>query len=986
MGAVSRARLVVLIFGLIAMTPLTGFARPQVPVPTLELGVHSEKIVGFAATDRYILTASSDKTARLWSVSSGRLLRIFRLPTDGYLEGQAYAAAISRDERFALVAGFTRLHAATAGQWCVYVFNLSSNSSAPAFTIDELETPIVGLGFSLSGDTLVVTQAGTTGLVLIEWSALLRGLKGPRATLKAPNGSITALDFSPNGDLAISTDAGRLLQYHDGGRTGSPFSDINLDVPSRPVDVRYSPSGRKLAIGFSGVPTVAIIDLEHINQPAIALLQPMLPRQRMDSLDWDSSATSLLLTSEQVDSSHGLISRFDPDRPDKLVTLAQASRPIIGIKRVHNDQYVFAAASADVGLVSGDGRTLWRHDPRVVRFSGYADSFIVNANATIISIRGSRDSKSRIDISPLSRPDNIVRIVKTDGSTSTAPVDHKPAAWGLSLGGDGESLAIFGRPVLLDLNERVTCQSLAPDALSIYVGTLWAVYRLRMDGSSQWAAPTRFSSAVEALGASADGSWIVVWLADGTVRWLRASDGQERLVALVVDSGKEWVLWTPSGYYVSSPAGDTLFGWTLNPSTTGAGMGGVRFYSASQFERALYRPDRIRDFMRSSGSTTPDETDAAANTFSISQLADNLPPEVTLSLHSIPSHESALHLGVTVDATGTDALPITGWNIFLNGLPFVAGNDPARALSPADGLHMKRTIELLPAGGVNQLRVEVTNRESVAIAEQPFEAQTDRKLQPGDLYIAAVGVSVFEDTAVPKLTYASGDAIAVANTLTNLAKTRYSTVHSLVLSDTAGARALKHNIVEQLGPFLANARGDDTVVVFLSSHGLSDNRGEYFFVPADGKMTDWQAALSGESPGDSLINWRYFADLLGQTAGRRLLVVDTCASAQIKGGFDVYSLAKRSMASNFALLTAAKENEQSQELPSLGHGVFTAGWLKAFESHYDPDGNGITDLEESFEYAFDFVQSEHVAARGTQTPQLIAPDVLRQMALVGVAP
>ncbi|MGO9868224.1 MAG: hypothetical protein ACLPJY_11175 [Rhodomicrobium sp.] len=53
-----------------------------------------------------------------------------------------------------------------------------------------------------------------------------------------------------------------------------------------------------------------------------------------------------------------------------------------------------------------------------------------------------------------------------------------------------------------------------------------------------------------------DGKFVVVAYGDGTIRWLRLSDGEEVLALFVNAKTREWVLWTPQGYYASSVAGD----------------------------------------------------------------------------------------------------------------------------------------------------------------------------------------------------------------------------------------------------------------------------------------------------------------------------------------------------------------------------------------------------------------------------------------------
>jgi hypothetical protein len=77
---------------------------PTEPILRIEAGQHSAPIrrVDTDAANRFAVTASRDKTARVWSLPEGRLLRVLRLPIDNDNIGQARAvrfrptAALSR--------------------------------------------------------------------------------------------------------------------------------------------------------------------------------------------------------------------------------------------------------------------------------------------------------------------------------------------------------------------------------------------------------------------------------------------------------------------------------------------------------------------------------------------------------------------------------------------------------------------------------------------------------------------------------------------------------------------------------------------------------------------------------------------------------------------------------------------------------------------------------------------------------------------------
>src|SRR5215475_7707526 len=79
------------------------------PLPRLETGMHTAVIKRIAtdAAGRWAVTASDDKTARVWEVASGRQLVVLRPPQDVGDEGKLYAVALSPDGKVVAVGGWT---------------------------------------------------------------------------------------------------------------------------------------------------------------------------------------------------------------------------------------------------------------------------------------------------------------------------------------------------------------------------------------------------------------------------------------------------------------------------------------------------------------------------------------------------------------------------------------------------------------------------------------------------------------------------------------------------------------------------------------------------------------------------------------------------------------------------------------------------------------------------------------------------------------
>jgi hypothetical protein len=529
-----------------------------------------------------------------------------------------------------------------------------------------------------------------------------------------------------------------------------------------------------------------------------------------------------------------------------------------------------------------------------------------------------------------------------------------------------------GKALKLGRNEIAWSLAIEPDQAGFLLGTERSLYRFDKNGKRAWRIPLR--SPAWAVNIAGDNSLAVLAMADGTIRWYRMRDGRQILAFFPHVDRKRWIAWTPDGYYMASPLGDELIGWHLNNGKDRE----ADFYSAVQFERILHRPAYVMAYFRHRGNRDKASRALEDRAFDISDLRSIAPPKVEILSPRMSSSvfSKALLLRVSVEKR---SLPMQSCTVFVNDIPFTPSGQ--RSLSGKEKDAFTRTYRLQPLGRENRIRVEVFNGTSMGLAETFVHydgPESGRK--PGDLYLFAVGINHFPKIPSADLAYAVADAVNVGNAFRRQEKKAFRRVHARVLSDRSSLKPVKRNILEHLG-FVQEAGANDTVIVYLASHGLSDPLGNYFFVPADADMADIERiekarCRSSAEPVDrtpSLIRWEAFFDALRATAGRRILIVDTCQAQNIAGTLDVHTLAKRSVTSSFALLAAAQGDEPSQEYPEGRQGLFTYALLKGLAGDGDRNRDGRVTLTELYHFVRTFVEDKRDRHIGRQTPQLAAP-------------
>ena len=174
-------------------------------------------------------------------------------------------------------------------------------------------------------------------------------------------------------------------------------------------------------------------------------------------------------------------------------------------------------------------------------------------------------SRRQIDVDP-----------QTDASF-VAPATQAP---GLSVTNwqDSTAPAVNGTPLKLYPYERSQSLAVVPRSEHFVLGADWRMRSFDANGREVWP-PRPVPGTAWQVNVTADGRLIVAAFDDGTIRWLRMSDGQEVLALFIHPDGQRWILWTPQGYYDDATGADELIGWHVNHGYDGA----PDFYPVSQF-------------------------------------------------------------------------------------------------------------------------------------------------------------------------------------------------------------------------------------------------------------------------------------------------------------------------------------------------------------------------------------------------------------------
>jgi WD40 repeat protein len=947
---------------LLAAAAAAGAAQPPPDTPMLRLDtpMHSarvRKLVHDAPRDR-LLTASDDKTVRLWQLPKGRLLRVFRVPIADGFEGRVYAADMHPDGRLVAAGGWTGWDFDGAG--AVYLFDADTGELTRR--IGGFAETIGTLAFSPDGRHLAVGLQGAQGLRILRTSDFAEVARDTEY-----GDRILDLGFARDGRLAVASLDGLIRLYDASLRL---VGRRKSSTGRQPLSIKFSPDGTLIAVGFSDLAPPAVYRAADLTLAYSADRSALRGQRRLQNIQWSDDGEVLYATGEQEGVGWGRIHRWRERGHGPTETIeVDAQRPG-SLWPLKGGRMAFSSEDPLLAVLDPSGKVQVIVDSDLPDLRAHAGALRLSPDAGVVEfhVRNAADARVRLNLRE--------RTALSAAQSLPGLAAPRPGEPGFRLV-DDERPRLNGKPIALDDYEILRSSAAAPNGRLFAIGTEWSVRAFDTEAQPLWR--YRASGVVWQVAVSADNRTLVAAVGDGTLRWLRAEDGVEYLAAYVHPVTREWIAWTPGGYYVSSTQGDQHIGWHLNRSADEAPL----FYRAAQFERLLYRPDIVDAALAARAPRPVVAAPRRERAFDIAELRRIAPPVVRL--HASASGAAAR---IRVEAQAV-SLPMQDLTVYVNNVPITASR--ARALGGAEARRVSREVEVDLAEPENIVRVEISNGQALGVHEIVVDAHGAPRLPPpasGDLYVLAVGVNRFPllrpNNESADLDFAARDANEVARFFAANGPRHFRNVHVRVLSDDTPEQPSRERIVKALD-FLADAGARDTVLLFLASHGISDPRGNYYFVPADATTGDWMGASGGLDEVPSLIHGSVFFDALRRAAGRRVLVVDTCHARGIESRLDVHSLVKRSASSILSLVVAAKANEKSQEYAPGRHGLFTYAWLEALRGDADRNGDGLVTLVEAFDRALPIVD-KHRHPQLPQTPQLHAPWPLDRTVLVRRGP
>ena len=881
---------------------------PTEPILRIEAGQHIGIIqnVDTDAANKFAVTASWDKTARVWSLPDGRLHRILRLPIDFGRIGQAYAVAISPDGSTVAVGGWT---GGVFGHLNIFLFDRASGAIKQK--LPDLPDVIDHLTYSPDGRRLAASLGGSNGIRVYD---AFDGYRLLPSDTQYGKDSYSAW-FDGAGRLVTASFDG-FTRLYAADRYATPVARFEWKG-HRPSSVAFSPDGSRVAVADDDSHDVVVLLGSDLSQLFKADTTGIPDNVNMNAVAWSHDGRFLYAGGTWSVKYVGQVRRWSNGGRGAYVDVPTASNRIFALRGLSSGS-ILVGETRGLELINPDNKVTQLGVFGALELSfGAGPQLRVSADGGIAQI----DAWKPRHTYRFALADRLVKIDPPADDALKGPITEAPGLaitnWYLS-----KKPAVNGAPIKLHADERSLGVAIVPGTQHFVLGADYTLHLLDQLGHDIWPGAQTAPGPAWEVNVTGNQRLVVAAYGDGTIRWHRLSDGKELLALFIHPDGQRWVAWTPQGYYDASAGADELIGWHINHGYDRV----PDFYPVSQFRDRFYRPDVIQRVLQTPNLDVEEalrDADHAAGrpTTKAAPVSSLLTPVIEILDPKEPAaiDRTDLQIGYSVRLPSAD--------------------DSLRVEARIGGAKVSADERRLVDSGSTRagiLHLTIPRRDSTVSliayndkgASEPAivhikwrGAGTDPKLT---LYVLAIGISNYKDKHV-NLHFAAKDAddfVEQAKTQEGEGKLYEKVITHPPHGSLRDEEATRDAVLDELDWIKrAVTNTNDVAMIFLSGHGVTTPDQHYRFLPYDYDFNRVERTTISDAE---------LQDYLTKIGGKKIFFFDTCYSGAILGGkatntqanVDKFANELRAAENGVIVYTSSTGNELSQEKEEWGNGAF----------------------------------------------------------------
>jgi hypothetical protein len=419
-----------------------------------------------------------------------------------------------------------------------------------------------------------------------------------------------------------------------------------------------------------------------------------------------------------------------------------------------------------------------------------------------------------------------------------------------------------------------------------------------------------------------DLQYIISGSRDGSIRIWNLPEKSE-IVSMIFLNENDWFIKNPQGYFDASEGAFNSISFVK----------GTEIYSISQFFNEYYRPGLYTDALEGNIAMFRQNI--------IHAIEKSPPPGIEIILPEEGSLMDSPIASFMVKVTNNGG-GVKEFKVMHNGKrQEVDASDLKRMTREGQNTTKVFDINLVP--GENDISVSAFSNGDIESEPENIKLVYKGLQKSSDCYLLSIGINKYQNENLT-LTYAHPDAQAFASFLSSKGDKLFNKIYSHTLYDE---NATKAKILSAIDEISKSMKKEDVFVFFYAGHG-STEEGVFYFITSE---------ITGLYQQDKLQNALRVTELQEKfkmlPALKQVIFIDACHSGSsvetlaMRGASEEKALAQLSRSSGVHVMASSESEQQSAEIKSLGHGVFTYVLLEALGGKADgaPADSKITVYE-----------------------------------------
>jgi WD40 repeat protein len=688
---------------------------------------------------QYILTCSTDKTAKLWDARTGELVRTYRVPINTGNDGMIYSCAISPDDKLVLLGIYT----GTKETRSIYVLDFLSGEVVKV--IYGIDDTILDMEFSADAKYLAVAFGRNYEVLIFntnDWTINKR--------LGGFKKRIQSLSFDGAGRLVmVSFD--KQIRLYDAKFELIKQRELFFNMP---LSIDFTKDGSKIALAYYENCKVEVLNgntLELEYTPVTTSKDSV--GCEFERVCWSFDNKYLYSTghcwNDPSMDKPVLIRRWDNAGKGNFIDIPSAYNRNLDIIPLPDNAIAYCSVQPEMGVLKSDSTKRFYHLAEILSLgTDEKEQLRINSNGKelgfinydnglpyVFSLKDKRLFQKKYGLQAYN--DNSENLTITDWLNSTKPKIN-------------DSIIKFLKP-----NEMCRTVDISDDSKNFVIGTSWNLYCCDTLGKIKWKTVSRAD--IWSLNIAKNNKVVVVTQGDGLIDWYRMTDGKLLLSLFIHPDTKRWVLWTSRGYFTCSEGGDELIGWHVNNGLNKA----PSFYPAKNFFDQYYRPDIIDEIFVN--YETDEEILVRKSNTLISVSSSKQPPLIKLTqpngiewsekdrMYQSKSTSVKLNFSLTDQGGGFDEIRLFQNNKLIE--------TTSRGFKPTstNGQTINKTFDVNLVVGENLITISSFSADRIESNPLTVKINYVGNAPKPNLFILAIGINNYSNSNY-NLSYALSDA------------------------------------------------------------------------------------------------------------------------------------------------------------------------------------------------------------------------------------